>query len=73
LKFTGLSEVLADDGGSKYIQTTVNFYQTTQRYNQKTAIFISATVATSHPTINNKLIDKKKNDDYNNLFEIQET
>jgi hypothetical protein len=31
-------------------KTSVNFYQTTRRYNQKTAIFFLAAVRTSNPT-----------------------
>jgi hypothetical protein len=37
-----------DDGGSRYFEISLNFYQTTRRINLKTAIFTLAAVRTSN-------------------------
>jgi hypothetical protein len=57
--FTNISEVLATSiiraivlmmEASRASETSVNFYQTTRRYNPEEAIFVLTAVRTSNPT-----------------------
>jgi hypothetical protein len=47
-RFRGLIDLMME--AARISETLVNFYQSTWRYNQKTAIFVLTAVTTSNPT-----------------------